>query len=300
MTATASPLTLHCGDSRLVGILHRPETSRRHRQGVVIVLGAPQYRAGSHRQFLLLARALAAAGFPVLRFDYRGVGDSDGDFQGFEAIDADLRVAIDGLMTAVPELEEVVLWGLCDGASAAAFYAAGDSRISGVVLVNPWARSEVTAAQAQVRNYYTGRLLSPAFWRKFLSGKLDLRRALSGFFQTAKAAFAGGSRRPAQSAAGVDAPDLPARVSEGARAFQGKVLLILSGADLTAQEFDQAVLKTAAMQRWAARPAVTVKRLPRANHTYSTAAWREQVHAWTLAWLEEERPEASPARPATA
>ena len=39
---------------------------------MVIVVGGPQYRAGSHRQFTLLARHIAAAGYPVLRFDARG------------------------------------------------------------------------------------------------------------------------------------------------------------------------------------------------------------------------------------
>ena len=47
-------------------------------RGVLIVTGGPQYRAGSHRQFVLLARFLAARGMAVLRFDYRGMGDSEG------------------------------------------------------------------------------------------------------------------------------------------------------------------------------------------------------------------------------
>jgi alpha/beta superfamily hydrolase len=45
---------------------------------VLVIVGGPQYRAGSHRQFTLLARSLAEQGFAVLRFDYRGMGDSTG------------------------------------------------------------------------------------------------------------------------------------------------------------------------------------------------------------------------------
>ena len=48
------------------------------------MVGGPQYRVGSHRQFTLMARAFAAAGYPVLRFDYRGIGDSEGESRGFE------------------------------------------------------------------------------------------------------------------------------------------------------------------------------------------------------------------------
>src|SRR3546814_1414367 len=76
-----------CAEAELVGILHLPAAAAR--RGVLIVVGGPQYRAGSHRQFLLIARRLAEQGYPVLRFDHRGIGDSDGPYLGFEALDAD-------------------------------------------------------------------------------------------------------------------------------------------------------------------------------------------------------------------
>jgi hypothetical protein len=53
-------LAIPCGAERLVGILAKPSVCGD--TGVVIVVGGPQYRAGSHRQFVLLARTLAAAG----------------------------------------------------------------------------------------------------------------------------------------------------------------------------------------------------------------------------------------------
>jgi hypothetical protein len=49
---------------------------------VVIIVVGPQYRAGLHRQFVSLARTLSTAGFLVLRYDYRGMGDSDGEYLG--------------------------------------------------------------------------------------------------------------------------------------------------------------------------------------------------------------------------
>ncbi|MEO6566032.1 MAG: alpha/beta fold hydrolase, partial [Casimicrobiaceae bacterium] len=81
----------------------------------MIVVGGPQYRVGSHRQFALLARALARVGIPALRFDYRGMGDSEGDRRSFDEIDADIAAAIDTLCREA-HLARVVLWGLCDGA----------------------------------------------------------------------------------------------------------------------------------------------------------------------------------------
>lgn len=57
-----STLSFDCQGERLVGILAEPVTGEPAEVGVVIVVGGPQYRAGSHRQFTLLARHFAAHG----------------------------------------------------------------------------------------------------------------------------------------------------------------------------------------------------------------------------------------------
>jgi len=46
---------------------------------------------GSHRQFVQLARRLAKQGYPTLRFDYRGMGDSEGVYRSFENVGPDLQ-----------------------------------------------------------------------------------------------------------------------------------------------------------------------------------------------------------------
>lgn len=51
-------LLLPCGQDTLVGVLSLPDAPSN--TAVVIVVGGPQYRVGSHRQFVLLARALYA------------------------------------------------------------------------------------------------------------------------------------------------------------------------------------------------------------------------------------------------
>jgi dipeptidyl aminopeptidase/acylaminoacyl peptidase len=98
-----------CEGESLVGILAKPDTPSD--TGVVVIVGGPQYRVGSHRQFVLLSRALAAAGYAVLRFDYRGMGDGSGPQRDFESVSADVGTAIDQLQQSVPAVQRVALWG---------------------------------------------------------------------------------------------------------------------------------------------------------------------------------------------
>ena len=76
----------------------------------------------------------------------------------FTDVDADLRAAIDAFCARVPSLREVVIWGLCDAASAALFYAQQDERVTGLVLLNPWAHTEDGHAKATLKHYYGARL----------------------------------------------------------------------------------------------------------------------------------------------
>lgn len=272
------PIVFSCKGDRLIGVLHRPNHPQK--TGVVVVTGAPQYRIGSHRQYVLLARYLAEAGFPVLRFDYRGMGDSEGEFIGFEGIDDDIHAAIDCIFEKVSGLQRTVLWGLCDGASAAAIYACQDARIAGLVLINPWVRTLATVAQARIKHYYRSQLASREFWHRLLHREVRLSESLKSLWHNLQAASATSSARKPDN-------NLPVRVANGLRNYRGDILLILSSADLTAQEFDNTVLGSSAMGAWQDNPRVSVRRLDHANHTYSRRPWREQVHRWTESWLRD-------------
>ncbi|MDE2614839.1 MAG: hypothetical protein KGL78_15480 [Burkholderiales bacterium] len=53
------PAIFETGGSERIGIITRPLAEPRN-VGVVVIVGGPQYRVGSHRQFALLARHLGA------------------------------------------------------------------------------------------------------------------------------------------------------------------------------------------------------------------------------------------------
>lgn len=281
-------LTFPCNGNWLYGILSLPKSSVS--RGVLIVVGGPQYRVGSHRQFTLLARHLAAQGVPVLRFDYRGMGDSEGDVRTFEELDDDLRCAIDGFLKEVPSLSELVIWGLCDAASAALFYAPQDKRVTGLVLLNPWARTDEGAAKAYLKHYYIARLFEPHLWSKILQGRFNYSEAGQSFLKTAgtvlkrkKSAVAITNTEGIKSC---DRAPLPERMFTGLSRFEGKLLLITSGNDLTAQEFLGMVNDSPSWQKLLASPRVSRVDLPEATHTFSRREWRDQVAAWTREWIQ--------------
>lgn len=267
-------LAFPCHEDWLYGVLSLPE--RAASRGVLVVVGGPQYRAGSHRQFTLLARSLAQQGIAVMRFDYRGMGDSQGETRAFDDVGDDLRAAIDAFMHALPELREVVLWGLCDAASATVMYAAGDARITGLALLNPWVRTEDGIARTTLRHYYRDRLRDRSFWRRLMDGQFDYSHSLKSMVGLARAAFLSSPSRTHQ--------HLPDRMHAGLGAFRGQVLFVTSEADLTAREF----CDLAGAPKWKRlldSPRVTWRRLDKADHTFSRRVWRDQVAAWTAEWL---------------
>jgi uncharacterized protein len=270
-------LAFRCGGDTLVGIASVPAAPGT--RGVLIVVGGPQYRVGSHRQFALLARHLAAHGIAAMRFDYRGMGDSDGDERDFETIQDDIRAALDAFVDAVPGVRDVVLWGLCDGASAAAMYAPGDARVRGLVLLNPWVRTDDGVARTTLKHHYRDRLRDPAFWRKLAHGKFDYAGSLTSMLKLVRTAFAG------RTAADDAQASLPERMRQGLHAFGGHTLLVIGGADLTGREFCDVAGSTPAWKRLLSAPRVTWRRLEDADHTFSRRAWRDQVAEWTREWV---------------
>lgn len=289
MNVEQQAIRFPCNGDMLYGVLSIPE--QRTGRGVLVVVGGPQYRAGSHRQFALLARFLAQHGTAVMRFDYRGMGDSEGEPQTFEDIGDDIRCAIDHFHSRIPELREVVIWGLCDAASAALFYAQSDPRVAGLVLLNPWVRTEHGAARTYLRHYYTQRLVDREFWAKLLRFRFNIIDSGRSFLQIAAKSLTRSIRMVGQHggvSAEADDPalPLPERMLVGFRRFPGPVLLILSGNDLTAKEFIECARKSAEWTKLLGADRVRTHHVPEANHTFARCEWRDEVAEWTRAWLE--------------
>lgn len=270
-----------CEGESLIGVLAKPETPAR--VGIIVIVGGPQYRVGSHRQFVLLSRTFAKEGYAVLRFDYRGMGDSGGSIRSFDSVGADVASAIGELQLRIPSIQNVVLWGLCDGASASLLYwqQTNDPRVKGLCLLNPWIRSETSLARTQVRHYYFDRFVQREFWQKLLTGRIAFS-SLRGFARQVILAL---SSSPLT---GENPRTFQQKMAIACNSFQGSVLLLLSSEDYTAKEFSDYVRGDAIWLSALSLPRRIRHVLKGADHTFSNAESRARVAKLTLNWLDFE------------
>lgn len=154
----------------LAGIVAEPAGGVTALPGVVMLNSGILHRVGACRLHVKLARRLAQRGYASVRFDHSGIGDSEArrDSSAFEkAAVGEVREALDWL-AAKRDVERFVVLGLCSGADVAFAAAREDSRIAGLVLLDPWAYR--TPRWWLV--HYGRRVASPGAWRRFLARRL--------------------------------------------------------------------------------------------------------------------------------
>ena len=254
-------LRFNCQGSGLVGIVDVPE--RPLPRGVLVLTGARQYRVGGHRQFTLLARMLAPRGLPVMRFDTRGMGDSEGAPRRYDALGEDIRAAMQEFSRQLPDMKEIVIWGLDDAATAAALYAHLDPRVRALVLLNPWVRDPNAGERSALLPHLRARFGELGFWRKIANGGREASSDVARHSQRGTALDA-------------DQP-LQQRIIASLGCFDGNTLVILGGADPQAREFDALLDKHDTRAR-----RVTIAG---ANHSFASRAWRDEVAEHCANWI---------------
>ena len=220
-------LTFACEDWTLAGTIDTAPGS----SGLLIVSGGNEIRAGAFSGQAQLAARIAKAGFPVFRFDRRGVGDSDGENKGFRKSRKDIQAALAAFRAMAPQMERVVGFGNCDAASA--LMMAGGAGCDALVLSNPWTiedAADTTPPPAAVRARYAAKLKDPKELARLVAGKVDLRKLARGMLQAARR-----RQRPGS---------LAQEMAQGLAQFEGPVRIVLASADRTAQAFESAWNRT--------------------------------------------------------
>lgn len=149
----------------LVGILSVPDKKTAELQpGILIFNAGLIHHIGPFRMSVVLARSLEQIGFPVLRFDFSGIGDSG---KCSEALTDEQRVreeyrAATELLTRYCRCEQFILIGLCSGADNSHLLMKGDPRIRGIVPIDGYAYPTL---EFLIRDYGPG-VINPRKWVK--------------------------------------------------------------------------------------------------------------------------------------
>lgn len=215
------PVSFDCAGVALLGTLDAAEGP----WGLLIVSGGNEIRSGAWGGQSQLAARVAQAGYPVFRYDRRGVGDSAGANRGFRDSRDDIAAALNAFRAASPGIQRIVAFGNCDAASALALFGA-DLPVDALILANPWVvdgdHAESAQAPTALRRRYLDKMLRPAEWQRLLTGAVDLRKLASGV---------------RQAVAPVTASALASEMRAGLANFAGPVTIVLAERDRTAQMF---------------------------------------------------------------
>ena len=160
-------LTFNCEGSTLGATLDTAPLTT----GLLIVSGGNEIRSGAFRGQARLAQIIAKRGFPVFRYDRRGVGDSEGENLGFEDSRDDIRAAIEAFRAIAPQVNRVVALGNCDAASA--LMLAEGAGCDALVLSNPWTiedGEDDTPPPQAIRSRYLEKLRNPKEIGRLLRG----------------------------------------------------------------------------------------------------------------------------------
>ncbi|MDD3800021.1 MAG: hydrolase 1, exosortase A system-associated [Novosphingobium sp.] len=219
---TRRHLTFACQGAQLAATLDEANGA----SGLLIVSGGNEIRSGAFSGQAHLAARIAAVGHPVFRFDRRGVGDSGGTNSGFRSSAPDIAAALTAFRREAPQLQRIAAFGICDAASA--LMLAHGAGCDTLVLANPWTSegSDALPPPAAIRARYAEKLRNPAEIRRLASGKVSFKGLMRGLASALKP-------QPAPTT-------LAGEMATGLRTFPGRVRILLSGRDRTAQIFEAA------------------------------------------------------------
>lgn len=312
MMSEVIPVTFcNKGGNRLFGILHRP--SKPCASGVAIILLSPgvKTRVAPHRLYIQMAERFVALGYPVLRFDFYGLGDSEGEVE--EEYLADLygsiqagryvgdTIAAMDWMQRIYGTSKFIVSGLCGGAITGLLTATRDPRIACLLgLAIPviidgshidFTKYMTDAQLTGTRDGYVRKLVDLGAWRswiRFVTFQSDYRLIARSLFKPVLASLQGVrvSPQPTIQKEGVDntnpyfAPAFFEMVSTSRHIY-----LIFAGMDRLLYEYEKKFVERnrAELESYSSWYEIHVTK--DANHIFSFREWEEDMLDQCCKWL---------------
>ena len=298
----------------LFGIMHEPQ-KKQGDTGIIILSPGIKSRVGPHRLYVKMTTLFNRLGFPVLRADPEGLGDSEGEID--QQFTADVYCSIElGLL--VPDtiammdfmqeklgISKFILAGLCGGAITALLASENDNRVCGILCLgmtcvlasaNIDLYKYITAQQlSSIRKKYIKKILNGKAWLRFITFQSDFKLLVKSLSQP----FVKNVKREH---ANID--DKGSKIRNGTqivesnlnphfhRAFsrfvmKKKILLIFSGSDRLYWEFEEKYLNNYGNAIEPYRGNFEIFIVKDANHVFSLKEWQQHMVEKSETWLKE-------------
>jgi uncharacterized protein len=300
---------------RLFGTLHLPGTPNPALPAVVLLSPGVKMRMGPGRLYVPLTELMNSLGYTVLRFDFHGLGDSEGELN--EPMLADVYNHIEvgryvgDTLSAMRWLREhhackrFMLGGLCGGAITALLAAERDQSVESLLSLGmtvTLASNAATPAKYLTRGQldsrrqgYYRRLLQPKSWWRLLTFQSEY----GVIWRSMKRLFIKEPPKPATPAATNNAAAIDQRGNANPLfppayfAFLqrgGKALMIFSEKDRLQSEYEEKFVAFHQQQLGSYQAQIDQHVIPGANHVLSFHEWRDEMLEKSRAWLSARSP----------
>jgi hypothetical protein len=299
--------------AKLFGMLHKPPPGNNRRQAIILLSPGVKMRVAPHRLYNLMSQRYAHLGYSVLRFDFTGLGDSEGSIEERMAADfygtvqvgryvGDTIASMDW-MEQTQGTQEFILAGLCGGAITGLLAGAEDTRMKGLlglgipVILDAAGVDHlryVTDGQLHsLQKRYIDRLIKPDAWLRLLTLRSDYAtilkviRRMAGFPATqkglTKATSEEGKEHGSYTASNFN--KLFPRAILKVLQDSCKVLFIFSGGDRLLWEFREKFEPRWETDLRKLDTGYEVHTIEQANHILSLPRWREEMLQRSTEWL---------------
>lgn len=294
---------------KLFGTLHRPATTGADLPCVVLLSPGVKMRVGPGRLYVPLTQMLNSMGYTVLRFDFFGLGDSEGELQETMLADVynnievgryvdDSLAALDWLRGA-QGFKQFVLGGLCGGAITALLAARREPSVVGLLSLGMTVTLASNAATPGKylttkqldgkRSMYFRNLLKPSSLWRFVTFRSDystiwhsMKRLVVKPKAVPKAAPAASELPPEQR--GNANPLFPPAYFEFLQRG-GKVLMVFSEKDRLWSEYEEKFEQPFAERLKPLSGQIEKHRIAQANHVMSFSPWQREMLDTARSWL---------------
>lgn len=293
---------------KLFGTIHRPiDSSNNELPTIVLLSPGVKMRVGPHRLYSRLTEMLVGLGFTVFKFDFFGLGDSEGELNRKHLMEVyndtesglfveDAMDALDWLSTTTGE-QSFLLGGLCGGAITSILAASENPRVLGLICLGPTVTMSMPPEQrmkyassgelSALRGAYLRKLLDPKSWVRLFSLKSDF-----GTIRKSIGQALGRKSRPNKRSQSSESetnsnanPRFPTAFFSIVKSGR-KILLVFSQADKAYWDFQEKFAEKYPDELEDAQDFYEMRVIENANHVFTFREWEYAMHKFVGEWLK--------------